>query len=81
MIRMLTETRWVEIAPVSGWARWSHALLLLGVLVMVAVGLYLTPDPAGHGTHQQLGLPPCLGLLSRPLHQTLIVPLRNLAVG
>jgi hypothetical protein len=59
VIRMLTETRWVEIAPVSGWARWSHALLLLGVLVMVAVGLYLTPDPAGHGTHQQLGLPPC----------------------
>ena len=56
---MLTETRWVEIAPVSGWARWSHALLLLGVLVMVAVGLYLTPDPAGHCTHQQLGLPPC----------------------
>lgn len=56
---MLTETRWVEFAPVSGWARWSHALLLLGVLVMAAVGLYLTPDPAGHGTHQQLGLPPC----------------------
>jgi hypothetical protein len=54
-----TETRWLELAPVSGWARWSHALLLLGVLVMVAVGLYLTPDPAGHGTHQQLGLPPC----------------------
>jgi hypothetical protein len=59
VIRMLTETRWVELAPVSGWARWSHALLLLSVLVMVAVGLYLTPDPAGHGTHQQLGLPPC----------------------
>jgi len=56
---MLTETRWVELAPVSGWARWSYALLLLGVLVMVGVGLYLTPDPAGHGTHQQLGLPPC----------------------
>jgi len=56
---MLTENRWVELAPVSGWARWSHALLLLGVLVMVGVGLYLTPDPAGHGTHQQLGLPPC----------------------
>jgi hypothetical protein len=56
---MLTESRWLELAPVSGWARWSHALLLLGVLVMVGVGLYLTPDPAGHGTHQQLGLPPC----------------------
>jgi hypothetical protein len=55
----LTETCWIEIVPVSGWARWSHALLLLGVLVMVGVGLYLTPEPAGHGTHQQLGLPPC----------------------
>lgn len=55
----LTETRWLEVVSVSGWARWSHALLLLGVLVMVGVGLYLTPDPAGHGTHQQLGLPPC----------------------
>lgn len=56
---MLTEARWIELSPVSGWARWSYALLLLGVLVMVGVGLYLTPDPAGHGTHQQLGLPPC----------------------
>jgi hypothetical protein len=27
--------------------------------MMVGVGLYLSPDPAGHGTHQQLGLPPC----------------------
>ncbi|MFN7018691.1 MAG: DUF2752 domain-containing protein [Fimbriimonadales bacterium] len=51
--------RWVEVASVSGWARWSHALLLLGVLVMFGLGLYLTPNPAGHGTHQQLGLPPC----------------------
>jgi hypothetical protein len=50
---------WVELTSVSGWARWSHALLLLGVLMMVGVGLYLSPDPAGHGTHQQLGLPPC----------------------
>jgi hypothetical protein len=56
---MLAETRWIELALVSGGARWSHALLLLGVLVMVGVGLYLTPEPAGHGTHQQLGLPPC----------------------
>ena len=59
MRQMLAETRWIELALVSGGARWSHALLLLGVLVMVGVGLYLTPDPAGHGTHQQLGLPPC----------------------
>lgn len=62
---MLTEARWIELSPVSGWARWSHALLLLGVLVMVGVGLYLTPDPAGHGTHQQLGLPPARFTTSR----------------
>lgn len=49
----------VEFTLVSGWARWSHALLLLGVLVMFGVGLYLTPNAQGHGTHQQLGLPPC----------------------
>lgn len=48
-----------EIVPVSGRARWIHALLLLGVLVMFGIGLYLTPNPSGHGTHQQLGLPPC----------------------
>ncbi|MCS6918909.1 MAG: DUF2752 domain-containing protein [Fimbriimonadales bacterium] len=51
--------KWLEWVAVSGWARWSHALLLLGVLVMFGVGLYLTPNAQGHGTHQQLGLPPC----------------------
>ncbi len=50
---------WLQATPVQGWARWSHALLLLGAATMVGIGLYLTPDPAGHGTHQQLGLPPC----------------------
>jgi hypothetical protein len=50
---------WIEFVSVSGWARWSYALLLLGVLIMFGVGLYLTPNPEGHGTHQQLGLPPC----------------------
>lgn len=26
---------------------------------VTAVGAFLRPNPAGHGTHQQLGLPPC----------------------
>ena len=28
-------------------------------LAVTAVGIYLRPSPDGHGTHQQLGLPPC----------------------
>src|ERR1700733_6946613 len=28
-----------------------------------AIGLYLKPDAHGHGTHQQLGLPPCPSVL------------------
>ncbi len=33
------------------------ALALLGMLVFA---MWLTPDPRGFGTHEQLGLPPCL---------------------
>ncbi len=32
-------------------------LALLGMLVL---GLWLVPDPSGHGTHRQLGMPPCM---------------------
>jgi hypothetical protein len=28
-------------------------------LFITACGAYLRPDPSGHGTHTQLGLPPC----------------------
>ena len=31
--------------------------------VCTAIGLYLHPDGVGHGTHQQLGLPPCPSVL------------------
>lgn len=30
-----------------------------GALSVLAVSAWLEPDPAGHGTHQQLGLSPC----------------------
>ncbi len=30
---------------------------------VTAIGLYLHPDAHGHGTHQQLGLPPCPSVL------------------
>lgn len=39
--------------------RRSHLVLLLGILAMAGIGRWLTPDASGHGTHRQLGLPPC----------------------
>lgn len=32
-------------------------------LAVTAIGVYLQPSPNGHGTHQQLGLPPCGSVL------------------
>ncbi len=49
----------VRVVPVAPVARLGHLLILIAVLAFWGVGLYLTPDPSGHGTHQQLGLPPC----------------------
>lgn len=34
-------------------------LTSLGCLAVLTVAAYLSADPAGHGTHTQLGLPPC----------------------
>jgi len=31
----------------------------VGIPVILGVALWLTPDPKGFGTHQQLGMPPC----------------------
>ncbi len=33
--------------------------VLCGVLLVLAAAGSLRPDPAGHGTHEQLGWPPC----------------------
>jgi hypothetical protein len=55
----------------SGFDRPALKGQLSAFAVWVAVtgfGVYLHPDPAGHGTHTQLGLPPCPSalLLHRP---------------
>ena len=34
-------------------------LLVIGIVVVMAVAMWLTPDPKGCGTHLQLGLPEC----------------------
>lgn len=43
---------------VAGQLLWF--LLWLGI---TAAALWLRPDPSGHGTHTQLGLPPCPSVL------------------
>ena len=42
-----------------GHARIISAAVLAGCLGLLGVARTLNPSPAGHGTHQQLGLPPC----------------------
>ena len=39
--------------------RIALAALALALLALLATARTLTPDARGHGTHQQLGLPPC----------------------
>ena len=52
---------------VEGAGRWGWMLvsgLCLGAIVTAAI---LKPDPRGHGTHEQLGLPPCSFMLTTGL--------------
>lgn len=44
------------LAPATRGLMVSAGCVLAG---MLAIGAWLTPDPSGRGTHQQLGLPPC----------------------
>ena len=39
--------------------RIALAALALALLALLVTAGILTPDARGHGTHQQLGLPPC----------------------
>ncbi len=54
------------MAPPSVPRTRAHWLLLAlapaCVLALVVLGTVVTPSPAGHGTHTQLGLPPCLSM-------------------
>jgi len=49
----------VRVSPEDRAARVGHGLIVIAVVLLIGLGLYLKPDPLGHGTHQQLGLPPC----------------------
>jgi len=43
----------------SGLQRLGVGLLGLGLMLAWGLARWLEPDPVGHGTHRQLGLPPC----------------------
>ncbi|MBM4032393.1 MAG: DUF2752 domain-containing protein [Planctomycetes bacterium] len=56
----------VEARVIGTWRRarrWPgllYGLLLAACVGLVALGASLEPDARGHGTHEQLGVPPCL---------------------
>jgi hypothetical protein len=39
--------------------RLTWAFFFLAPVIVFAIAAFLTPNPHGHGTHTQLGLPPC----------------------
>lgn len=62
-------------APTKPWAppadrfeRGLWAVLSLGCLTVLGIAWWLDPAVAGHGTHEQLGLPPCglVEMINRP---------------
>ena len=47
----------MPVVPVAD--RIVAAVVCAGMLAVLCIAASLHPDPAGHGTHEQLGLPPC----------------------
>ena len=44
-------------------ARSIAALLLAGSTALLAAAFWIQPDPRGIGSHQQLGMPPCVSIV------------------
>lgn len=54
--------RLFEPAPPGERLKGQLGWFLIWVAVMLAA-LYITPNPRGHGSHMQIGLPPCPAVL------------------
>lgn len=55
--------RTTDLSRLPTWLRWTCFIAGIGSLLLLAIARTLTPSPLGHGTHQQLGLPPCTAVL------------------
>lgn len=53
------EAEAVSRAILSHSERGFLFILAIGIMVVMAIAVWLTPDPKGFGTHLQLGLPEC----------------------
>jgi hypothetical protein len=53
------ETDAASGAILSASERGFLILLAIGIMIVMAIAVWLTPDPRGFGTHLQLGLPEC----------------------
>lgn len=65
----LPKTSRSPYAARSPWGvRLSAGVAALAILFVLVLAARLSPDPKGHGTHTQLGLPPCTwaAYLERP---------------
>ena len=64
----MAETDKSRQASLSRRGRTFQVVVAMGLLALLIVAGFLTPDRHGHGTHQQLGLPPCtfVVLFGRP---------------
>lgn len=40
-------------------SRLKAVLVFIGCVAILSIAVWVNPDQAGHGSHQQLGLPPC----------------------
>lgn len=49
-----------ETAAAARHVRVTAIVIAIGCAGILFVATYLTPDPRGFGTHEQLGLPPCI---------------------
>ncbi|MCC6798265.1 MAG: DUF2752 domain-containing protein [Candidatus Hydrogenedentes bacterium] len=60
MVDESAEVQETEGARAARFLRVTASIIGFGCAGIVVIATFLTPDPRGFGTHEQLGLPPCV---------------------